>query len=592
MSGETVTIYRQRAERFRLELDGLTRKIQYSGLLRLVLFVITGFFVYKSFQHRFHGYDMVAAIGSLILFALAVSWANALNNRSSFVKKLIVINENEINISNGIASVLDDGSRMMPGKGFTNDLSVFGKNSLFHLLNRAGSDPGKRFLAKKLETPFLHSEAIIQYQEATQDLSGEIEFRQTLLATTLLFEEGETILQLKAGLLKEDFLILKNSFWSIMAYAWPLLGFLLLIYSVITDNYRYLLVFGLLGLFVLSFVVKKISKIYHHISKRSYLFSQYAGCFHLLETANFRNGYLIKKQKEIAEASTAFKQLSGLTGKFDLRLSLFSFFINALFLWDLLCARGYLKWNEKYQEKLGTWFDTMGEFECLCSIACFRYNHPSYTFPVFSDTALMIEATGMGHPLMKKETAVVNDLLIAAPEKLHLITGSNMSGKSTFLRTVGLNMILAQIGAPVFAERFVCRPVRFLTSFHHIDSLEESTSYFYAELKCLQEIIASLDAAVPALVLLDEVMRGTNSKDKHDGTALLIRKLITKDCLVMIATHDTELGILSETYPGLVANFCFESVLTENGLHFDFRKRSGVAQTKNATYLMQQMGIV
>ena len=167
-----------------------------------------------------------------------------------------------------------------------------------------------------------------------------------------------------------------------------------------------------------------------------------------------------------------------------------------------------------------------------------------------------------------------------------------MSGKSTFLRTAGLNMILAQIGAPVFAQRFVCRPVRFLTSFHHIDSLEESTSYFYAELKCLQEIIVSLDAAVPALVLLDEVMRGTNSKDKHDGTALLIKKLITKDCLVMIATHDTELGILSETYPGQVTNFCFESVLTENGLHFDFRKRPGVAQTKNATYLMQQMGIV
>jgi DNA mismatch repair ATPase MutS len=131
-----------------------------------------------------------------------------------------------------------------------------------------------------------------------------------------------------------------------------------------------------------------------------------------------------------------------------------------------------------------------------------------------------------------------------------------------------------------------------LSSFHHIDSLEESTSYFYAELKCLQEIIQSLSGPVPALVLLDEVMRGTNSKDKHDGTALLIKKILQFDCLSFIATHDTELGILSESYPGAVENFCFESELTDAGLHFDFTMRKGVAQTKNATYLMQQMGII
>ena len=167
-----------------------------------------------------------------------------------------------------------------------------------------------------------------------------------------------------------------------------------------------------------------------------------------------------------------------------------------------------------------------------------------------------------------------------------------MSGKSTFLRTLGLNMILAQLGAPVFANNFLFRPMRLLTSFHHIDSLEESTSYFYAELKCLQHIIESLNQPIPALVLLDEVMRGTNSKDKHDGTALLIKKILNFHCLTLIATHDTELGSLAESYPDAVGNFCFESGLTDDGLTFDFIMHKGVAQTKNATYLMQKMGII
>lgn len=592
MFNETTMIYRQRAEKFRLELAGLSKRLQYSGLLRLVFFAVTCFFLYKSFQHRFQGYDLLPAFVSLALFILSVSWANGLEKKIHFSKQLILINENEININNGLASVFDDGSGMMPGKGFTNDLSVFGKNSLFHLLNRAGSYSGRMFLAKKLWAPFLSGEPIVQYQEAVHDLSDKIEFRQTLLATTLVFEEGEAITQLKRGLPMEEVSVLKNPFWSVMAFAWPVAGFLLLLYSILTDSYKYLLVFGILGLFILSFIMKKVSKIYNHISRRSYLFSQYAACFRLLENADFGNRYLIEKQKEIAEASAAFKELSGLVGKFDLRLSLFSFFINALFFWDLLCARNYLTWNKKFQHRLENWFDTLGEFECLASIACFHYNHPDYIFPKLTETQLLIEGAGIGHPLMKKNTAVVNDLEMVAPETLHLITGSNMSGKSTFLRTVGLNMVLAQIGAPVFAKTFVCRPVRLLTSFHHIDSLEESTSYFYAELKCLQEIIGSLNDKIPALVLLDEVMRGTNSKDKHDGTALLIKKLITTDCLVMIATHDTELGILSETYPGRIANFCFESELTENGLDFDFKKRQGVAQTKNATYLMQKLGIV
>ena len=234
----------------------------------------------------------------------------------------------------------------------------------------------------------------------------------------------------------------------------------------------------------------------------------------------------------------------------------------------------------------------MGEVEMLNSLAAFHFNHPSYIFPECSNDGLIIDAKGMGHPLMKIEQAIVNDFTIGAQSLLHIITGSNMSGKSTFLRTLGLNMVLAQMGVPVFAEKFVFRPARILTSFHHIDSLEENSSYFYTELKALHEIILSLENQMPALVLLDEVMRGTNSKDKHDGTALLIKKLLQFNCMTLIATHDTDLGILAESYSGAIENFCFESELSDNILSFDFKIRRGIAQSRNATFLMKKMGII
>jgi DNA mismatch repair ATPase MutS len=250
-----------------------------------------------------------------------------------------------------------------------------------------------------------------------------------------------------------------------------------------------------------------------------------------------------------------------------------------------------MAWSLKYGRELDKWFEALATMEALGSLGAFHFNHASFVFPAMQDE-LAIRAHNIGHPLMDPNKAVLNDLNIGEESRLHIITGSNMSGKSTYMRTIGLNLLLAHTGAPVFAESFTFRPMRILTSFHHIDSLEESTSYFFAELKALQSIVHSLGEPVPALVLLDEVMRGTNSQDKHDGTALLIKKLLQFQCLSLLATHDTALGELQQQYPDAIENYCFESELDEQGLHFDFRHRPGVAQTRNATYLMRKMGIV
>lgn len=591
MSDSLFRVYQERADRFRAEKKILLQQLSVNSLLRLAFFLLFSWFVYTAFRQRFEGYSLVYALVSIVVFFFWVSRAGILKQRIAFKQQLILINENEISVLGGSSSCFGDGAEQLSAQGFTNDLAVFGRNSLYHVLNRAGSKPGKEKLAATLMKPLLNKAEIEQRQACVRELAEKIHFRQTLLAHTLLLKE-EALPQMIAGLPADAGAVLQQALWKQLAWFWPITGVLLTVYSIGADRYAPLLFFAVLGLLLLSLVFGRISVLYNHISKKSYLFTQYAVCFDWICAAELEHPGLRQKQQRLAEAAAAFRTLARLTGVFDLRLSLFSFFVNGLFLSDLLCARAYLQWNERYKACFKDWFDAMGEMEMLNSVATFHSNHPVFVFPEIVTDRLTISAEGLGHPLMKTGTAVCNDFTIGDPARLHLVTGSNMSGKSTFLRTVGLNLLLAQIGAPVFADRFSCRPLRILTSFHHIDSLEESTSYFYAELKCLQRIIESLADPEPALVLLDEVMRGTNSTDKHDGTALLIKKLLQQNCVTLIATHDIELGILATQYVGQVQNFCFESEITDTGLHFDFRKRNGVAQSKNATYLMKQMGIV
>lgn len=584
-------IYHQRAQTFRAREQALAQRLSYTSIVRLVSFVAFAAFVYLSFKNRFDTSSLLIALLFFIVFLVFVMMAASIKRNIKYVQQLVRINDNETGVADGKPSQLHDGAGFAIHKGFTADLNIFGKHSLYHLLNRTGSHSGNKQLAHHLAHPFTDSAAIENYQHCVKELSEQIEFRQTLLAQTLLLREEDTADALQKAIRTEDFSQLKKASWSLLAAAWPLLGIGSIAYGIYSGNYRLAIAVTFIGLVMIGAILKKINLLYYHISRRSYLYAQYAKCFRLISEQEFKHPYLQQKKEEIIHASKAFQRLSRLTGLFDLRLSMFTLFINGLFLFDLLCARAYLNWNERYQPGIRKWFETLGEIEMLNSVATYHYNHPSFVFPRTTDT-LAITATAMGHPLMKEYSAVVNNLSIGEQSKLLLITGSNMSGKSTFLRTLGLNITLAQLGAPVFASEFVFRPVRLLTSFHHIDSLEESTSYFYAELKSLQDIIHSLSNPVPALVLLDEVMRGTNSKDKHDGSALLIKKLLNYPCLTLIATHDIELGVLAEQYKNQIENFSFESVIDNDELHFDFKMRPGIAQAKNATFLMRKMGII
>jgi DNA mismatch repair ATPase MutS len=198
----------------------------------------------------------------------------------------------------------------------------------------------------------------------------------------------------------------------------------------------------------------------------------------------------------------------------------------------------------------------------------------------------------MGHPLIPASRRIANDLTVGRNESLILVTGSNMSGKTTFLRTLGVNLLMAECGLPVCATSFRFTPLHLLTSLRISDSLQEQTSYFMAELKKLQKIIGQLHTGAPALVLIDEILRGTNSEDKTFGSEQFIRKLLGHRCLSLFATHDLSLGELEHQLPGRISNYCFESVIENNELHFDYRLQRGIAHNRNASFLMEKMNII
>lgn len=586
-------VYINKSDRFSHLRDVNTRRIQQLGFMRLIFFVLFGWQSFVFVRAGFTGTAGWYALSALGIFIALLLLTFRYQQRKKHYALLFRINENELTMLSGGHSFLDDGTAPRAAPSYATDLSIFGKGSLFHKVNRCATLTGKTQLASRFLHPFTDASSITACQQAAGELATLVDFRQELLATALQIEKEEGFAQLKAGIDSDRYSSLTSVGIKWLAILWPLTGAALFIYSLATNQYRLLLLFMIAGLVVAGLLVRHTGELYTHVSKRGYLYTGYAACFSIITRASFKDSYLQSLQQRTEQAEKAFAGLSRIVSWYDLRLNLLlSPFANGLFLTDLLCARAYLKWHRQYQSSVPGWFETLGEMEALASIACFHYNHPSFIFPHPVHDRMLVEATGAGHPLMDEAKAVRNNITLGTEGRLHLITGSNMSGKSTYLRAVGLNLLLAQAGAPVFAASFRFTPMQLLTSFHHIDSLEESTSYFYAELKSLQQIMQMLDNGHPSLVLLDEVMRGTNSKDKHDGTALLMDKLLTRNCLAMIATHDTALGILAERSEGAIENFCFESELSAEGLTFDFKRKNGVAQATNATYLMKQMGIV
>ena len=278
--------------------------------------------------------------------------------------------------------------------------------------------------------------------------------------------------------------------------------------------------------------------------------------------------------------------------RFDIRLNPLVFIpLNTLFFWDLQQAFSLEKWKERHKAKVAEWFNGLAEMESISSIATAGFNHPHWCFPAISGQPGTLVAVESGHPLIEETKRVNNSFTTEGLNQLALITGSNMAGKSTFLRSIGINVILAMMGAPVCARSFSVCSMKIMSSMRIADNLEENTSTFYAELKKLKDIIEAVNRNERIYILLDEILRGTNSLDRHTGSKALIKQLIHHKAVGMIATHDIELAKLAADFPANIHNYYFDVQVANDELYFDYKLKEGVCQSMNASILMKKIGI-
>ncbi|MGO4294240.1 MutS-related protein [Chitinophaga sp. RAB17] len=587
-------IYQQRIDQFNESMRKEKRLTSILSWARLISFLLVGTSVVQLIRNGWMGGWLVLAIAGAIAFArLLILYTKALQRLQLF-ETLLELNRKELQLVTSWQSSFEDGNEFVDDKhDFTSDLDVFGPSSIFQHINRTGTLSGKRMLAAALRTPLKSKAAILDTQRALKVLAPELEFRQLLTANALLAKEEESDRREIAAWLEMPFHFINSKLINIAIWASPSLAVAAIVYGSVSGHWYPLTIMIVVNWFLLGINQKDIMAQYGLMSHKERILDKFSILLNLIKGGSFKESTLLQEQQDIAkEADVALKGLARVSGAFDQRLNLLvGLILNSLMLYDFHCILRLERWKQQHKLHIVKWFDVITQFELWNSMATYAYNHPQFSWPEPQE-ACVLEATALGHPLIPASECVKNDGAAGKKDSFLIITGSNMSGKSTFLRSVGANLLMAMCGAPVCAERLIFSPMHIMTSMRIKDSIASHTSYFQAELLRLQHIIRQLKTGERVFILLDEILKGTNSEDKLSGSRSLIEHFLQYNCLGMIATHDLELGQLEDAYPNRIRNYCFESTIQDNHLYFDYRIREGIARNKNATFLMKQMEII
>jgi hypothetical protein len=591
------TFYESAIQSCTEKIRSVRGKINIVSLLRLLLFA--GFaYTLWSFTHGFSIHLLVLAVLLAGLFIGSVTRYFRLKDEQALWEKLLFVNTNELGLLKGQPNQFPDGAaRVDPEKDiYADDLDIFGPSSVFLLLNRTTTSHGTATLADLLRQTVLVPDQILERQKTITALAGQSDLRRLLTAKGLMTEGKAGNLHDLLSWLNMPSQIYQHKILRVAIAVLTVANIAAIFFWLSGNNFAPLVAGVLICRIVVAWFSKSAHAQHQTIAEKHALLEQYADILSVFSTVDASASAGLQELKSKAQAAhTAIRQLSRLTSFFEQQHNLFvSAILNSLAYYNLQCMIALERWKMRYKADYPAWIDAVGAIECFNSLATFAFNNPEYIYPspVEGGDGLHLVTTGLAHPLIPPSRRVANDFSIGRSERLILVTGSNMSGKTTFLRTIGVNLLLAQCGAPVCATSFIFTPMRLLTSLRISDSLQEQTSYFMAELKKLQRIVLRLRTGEPALVLIDEILRGTNSEDKTYGSEQFARKLTGYHCLSLFATHDLTLGQLEQECPGVIANYCFESVIEGDDLHFNYRLQQGIARNRNASFLMKKMDII
>ncbi|RTZ01743.1 DNA mismatch repair protein [Flavobacterium sp. GSP6] len=588
-------IYKAKKIRFSTALTAINKKYNSISILRLlsiVLFLVSIYYYIKNSE-------IILIIAAIFLFGLFVVFMR-IHSKLVFEKHvnqaLLDINENEISYLERNKIPFENGQEFNDfHHPYAYDLDIFGEHSLFQNLNRTATFIGKKTFANQLLS-ILPNEEILRNHQAVKELTKKLDWRQEFLAFAKISNDNqsnyETLLKWctfnSTPLAKMSVFI---SYFSPLLFLGVLIAYLVTSTTVFASVLSYLFVFNLI---VLGRFMKRIQAEIANSTNIDKTIHQYSLLLQKIENESFQSKKLIDLQQKLMfkkeNASVHLKQLAGLFSNMD-SISNFvtAIVFNGTFLFNLHVLKSLIQWKKDHAQALENWLEVIGEFEMLNSLANFSYNNPEFVYPTLNSN-FEIDFKDLSHPLLNEKTRIGNDVRFH-PESFMILTGSNMSGKSTFLRSLGINMVLSGIGSPVCARQASVHPLPVLVSMRLSDSLSDSESYFFAEIKRLKQIMDELENR-PAFVLLDEILRGTNSDDKRNGTIEVVKKVIGKKAVGAIATHDIEVCLTTNEYPNILTNKCFEVEIINDELHFDYKLRDGICKNRSATFLMKKMGVI
>lgn len=534
----------------------------------------------------------------IIIFLLLAVYHNRLFIKRKYSELLIGNAENELKAINYDFSAFDGASEMSdPNHSFSYDLDLFGNRSLFQSVNRTVTEYGKEQLVNTFLHPFDKKGKIIAYQEAIAELNKNKNDLITIFrARGMMVESRDLDIKSFPKQFRKNKSI-SSTFWRFMPYAAPIVfGAILALYILnISPFAMWTVMLTWSVLFVVSLIpIKYIKDKVSFLNKKVDTLKAFARLFKLIETETFTSPKLQELQQNIKqgeEAANAIHQLESLSNNLDQSFNVAGILLlNPILFWNVIYTRKIEKWINKHEQDIVKWFDALAEFDSLMSLGIYAYNHPDYIYPDVADT-FKFEAKGLGHPMLNREVCVRNDVHIGKCPFFLVITGANMAGKSTYLRTVGINQVMACVGLPVCAESMTLYPYHLVTNLRTSDSLNDNESYFFAELKRLKMIIDRLQLGEELFIILDEILKGTNSEDKQKGSVALMKQLISLGGNGIIATHDLLLGNLEQEFPDAIKNYRFEADIKNDHLSFSYKIGEGVAQNMNACFLMKKMGI-
>lgn len=573
----------------------LKRKIHIAGTMRFVIAAVCIVLIIVLKANWLVNIAVIAAF--LAPFIALVVWSGRLAARKAYSERMAALCDAELRgLDYDFAAFDGAPSKVDHAHKFTTDLDIFGDHGLFQSINRTVTAHGTDTLAEWFCSPLHDKAAILERQTAVRELSGMTPLRQHFCVTGSINPGRRGDQPLLETLAAAQSGFASGRLWKVLPWAVPTLWAVIIAGMAAGVLSPLIATIYLVACIVLTTLQsKEIGRTHDKTNQMNKALSTYARLISIVERTPFGSSLIEDIKVRLAAsgrmASEEVRQLSRIINALDQRGNMLAAILNIVSMRDMRVVQRLDRWKRRNAPHIAGWFGALGDFDALCSLAGFAYNHPGYVYPQIAVDYFSMVGRGMGHPMLHRDVCVANDIDIDRTPYFMIVTGANMAGKSTYLRTVGVNFLLAEMGVPVCARELTVYPCSLVTSLRTSDSLTDNESYFYAELKRLKMIIERLERGEKLFIILDEILKGTNSLDKQKGSMALIRQFVAHGACGIIATHDLVLGTLAGEFPGQVANHRFEAEIDGDRLDFSYLMRPGVAENMNAFFLMKRMGI-